>query len=114
MSSVCCLFLDATAFGKWYHALSIYNRYGLYHDDILDEDYNPDQGEAVRRLPKDLYDGRRFRQIRAHQLELTKMYLPKEQWIKCEDPMNWYLEPYIKEVRAEWAEKDAWAMKHPQ
>ena len=103
-----------SAFGKWYYNISLFNRYGLYHDDCLDELYNPVQAEAVRRLPKDMYHERSFRQVRAMQLEIQKMYLPNEQWIKAEDPMNWYLAPYVEEVEAEINEKDEWAKRHPQ
>ena len=105
--------IEATPFGKWYYNLSLFNRYGLYSDDLLDEWHNPEVAEAVRRLPPKLYDGRVFRAIRAGQLEITKTYLPKEEWIQCEDPNNWYLTPYIEEVLAEWKEKEEWAKKHP-
>jgi len=75
--------------------------------------HNPEVAEAVRRLPPDEYDRRVFRSIRANQLEITKSYLPRDQWIQCEDPKNWYLTPYINEVLAEWKEKEDWAKKHP-
>ena len=104
----------ASPFGKWYYNLSLFNRYGLYRDDLLRECYNPEVAEAVRRLPRDMYDERVFRLVRASQLEITKSYLPKEQWTQCEDPKNWYLGPYIQEVEAEWQEKKDWADKHPQ
>lgn len=76
--------------------------------------HNPEVAEAVRRLPKDLYDARVYRGLRAGQLEIEKRYLPKEEWTKYEDPMHWYLWPYIDEVLAEWKEKNEWAKKHPQ
>lgn len=105
---------EVTPLGKWYYSISLFNRYGLYHDDLLRECWNPEIEEAVRRLPRQMYDERLYRQVRADQLEITKSYLPKDQWIKAEDPMNFYLDPYVEEVLAEWKEKEEWAKKHPQ
>ena len=113
LSSICSL-KGGSQFGKWYYNISLFNRYGLYSDDLLNECINPEIAEALRRVPKKVYDERIYRQVRADQLEITKMYLPKEQWIKPEDPMNWYLQPYIDEVMAEWKEKTDWEKKHPQ
>ena len=78
------------------------------------ECYNPEVAEAVRRLPRDMYDQRVFRQVRAGQCEITKSYLPKDLWTSVEDPNHWYLQPYIAEVEAEWKEKKDWAKLHPQ
>jgi ubiquinol-cytochrome c reductase subunit 7 len=103
-----------TPIGKYYYNLSLFNRYGLYHDDVVRECFNPEVMEALRRVPKDVYDGRIFRQVRADQLEITKSYLPKEEWITPEDPHNYYLQPYIDEVLAEWKEKKEWEQKYPQ
>lgn len=104
---------EGTPFGRWYYNISLFNRYGLYHDDLLRECWNPEIAEAVRRLPRDMYDGRVFRIVRSGQLEINKAYLPQDQWIKFEDPMNFYLTPYIDEVLAEWKEKNEWEKKHP-
>ncbi|RWS29233.1 cytochrome b-c1 complex subunit 7-like protein [Leptotrombidium deliense] len=100
-----------TAFQKWYYNLQLYSRYGLYHDDImLDEEYSPEIQEAVRRLPSDLYDQRTFRLVRACQLEMTKSYLPKEEWItfEADRTKGRYLQPYVDEVLAEWKEREDW------
>lgn len=102
------------AFRKWYHGISIYNRYGLYTDDVANEMDNAHVREAVRRLPAEVYDRRLFRQVRAMQIEINKTYLPKEDWIAYEDPLNHYMQPYIAEVMAEQKEKDEWAKNHPQ
>ena len=83
-------------------------------DDCIDDVYNPEVAEAIRRLPPEEYDARTFRMLRAAQLEITKDYLPKDQWTKCEDPRNWYLQPYIQEVLAEMKERQDWYTKHPQ
>ncbi|KAI1285076.1 Cytochrome b-c1 complex subunit 7 [Halotydeus destructor] len=102
------------AFRKWYHGISLYNRYGLYADDVLDDEHNEEVREAVRRLPAEEYDRRMFRHVRAFQLEITKSYLPKDEWINYEDQYNYYLQPYIKEVLAELKEKSDWVKAHPQ
>lgn len=99
---------------KWVFKTQKFNRYGLYHDDCLDEVYNHVQQEAVRRLPPDLYDQRVYRCIRAFQLEITKSYLPEDQWTKFEDPMQHYLQPYVKIVEEEIKEKNEWEAKYPQ
>lgn len=105
---------ELTPLGKYYYNLSLFNRYGMYHDDLLRECFNPEVMEALRRVPRDVYDARIYRLVRADQLEITKMYLPKDQWIKAEDPMNYYLQPYVDEVLAEWKEKKEWEQKYPQ
>lgn len=94
--------------------MSTFNRYGLYADDIVDDVYNPEVAEAVRRLPPAEYDRRQYRLLRAAQLEITKSFLPKEEWTQCEDPNNWYLQPYIQEVLAEMKEKQEWFTRNPQ
>lgn len=57
---------------------------GLHHDDCYDE-ADPDVKEALRRLPAHLVDERNFRIIRAMQLSLQKIILPKEEWVKFEE-----------------------------
>ncbi|XP_067008965.1 cytochrome b-c1 complex subunit 7 [Anabrus simplex] len=90
---------------KWAYNLSGFNRYGLHHDDCLDE--NADVTEALRRLPQHLVDERNFRITRALQLSMTKTYLPKEQWTKWEED-NKYLQPYLQEVIKERQEREEW------
>ena len=52
-------------------------------DDLLHE--TPDVEEALRRLPQHLQDERIFRIVRAGYLDMNKIVLPKEQWMKLED-----------------------------
>lgn len=78
---------------------------GLHRDDCLYED--EDVTEAIRRLPRSVYDERNFRIMRALNLSMTKTILPKEQWTKYEDDTK-YLEPYLKEVIKEREEKEDW------
>lgn len=80
----------------------------MHRDDVLYE--NEDVKEALRRLPKDLYDERHYRIIRALHLSMTKTILPKEQWTKYEEDFK-YLEPYIKEVEKEREERTEWNTK---
>lgn len=56
---------------------------GLHHDDVLQE--NEDVSEALRRLPAHKHDERSFRIIRAMQLTIQKIELPKEEWTKFEE-----------------------------
>lgn len=81
---------------------------GLHRDDVLYE--NDDVKEALRRLPADLTDERHYRQIRALNLSMTKTILPKDQWTKYEEDYK-YLEPYLKEVEKERAERTEWNTK---
>lgn len=67
----------------------------------------PDVKEAIRRLPRKLYDERNYRLIRAMQLSMTKTVLPKEEWTKYEEDVK-YLEPYLDEVIREREEKEDW------
>lgn len=55
----------------------------MHHDDVLQE--NEDVKEALRRLPKHKFDERTFRIIRAMQLSIQKIELPKEEWTKFEE-----------------------------
>lgn len=59
---------------------------GLMRDDIIRE--TPEVEEAIRRLPKDVYDQRIFRISRALNLSAKKNILPREQWTKIEDVQN--------------------------
>lgn len=59
---------------------------GLHHDDVLQE--NDDVKEALRRLPAHKVDERSFRIIRAMQLSIQKINLPKEEWVKFEEVID--------------------------
>ncbi|XP_021915744.1 cytochrome b-c1 complex subunit 7-like [Zootermopsis nevadensis] len=98
------------ALRKWAYNLSGFNKYGLHHDDCYDE-ADPDVKEALRRLPEHLVDERNFRIIRAMQLSLQKIILPKEEWVKFEED-NKYLQPYIEEAARERQEKEEWNKKY--
>lgn len=52
-------------------------------DDILNE--TPNVKEALRRLPRDVYDARQFRISRALNLSNKKDILPKDEWQKYEE-----------------------------
>ncbi|KAF3426041.1 hypothetical protein E2986_02102 [Frieseomelitta varia] len=91
---------------KWIFTAAEWNQYGLYKDDLIAED-NDDVIEALRRLPPHLIEERNFRIIRAAQLDCQKKVLPKEQWIKYEDDIE-YLTPYVDEVRREREEREEW------
>lgn len=81
---------------------------GLHRDDCL---YETDAvKEAIRRLPKEVYDERNYRIIRAMHLSMTKTILPKDQWTKYEEDFK-YLEPYLKEVENERSERTEWNTK---
>lgn len=60
---------------------------GLCRDDLISE--TPDVEEALRRIPPYLLEERNFRIIRAMQLECQKKVLPKEQWTKLEDVIEY-------------------------
>ncbi|XP_026317370.1 cytochrome b-c1 complex subunit 7-like isoform X2 [Hyposmocoma kahamanoa] len=82
----------------------------LYRDDCLYEG-DPDVEEALRRLPKHLIDERNFRLIRAIQVNITKHYLPKEEWTRYEDDVL-YLSPIVDQVRKERLEREKWEKEH--
>lgn len=56
-------------------------------DDCLNE--TEDVKEAIRRLPKDLYDERVFRIARALSLSNKKTILPKEEWTNYDMVNHW-------------------------
>ncbi|XP_046362481.1 cytochrome b-c1 complex subunit 7-like [Haliotis rufescens] len=93
---------------KWAYGLSYFPQLGLMRDDILNE--TPNVKEALRRLPRDVYDSRQFRISRALNLSNKKDILPKDEWQKYEEDVR-YLKPYLDEVVAEIQEKAEWAKK---
>lgn len=103
-----------SAFKKWVFKQDMYQRYGLYYDDIREYDFCPEAKEAVRRLPSDLMNDRNYRLLRASQLDINKEYLPQDQWVTYEENQTAgrYLEPYVQEVLAEWKEKLDWEKKY--
>jgi len=92
-----------------------YNRYGLYHDDIIGGCYNnvdPAVAEAQRRLiidQPDLHDQRVYRSLRANQLYIQKKTLPQEEWVSFEEDMTKgrYLQPYLAQIAQEEEERKA-------
>ena len=64
---------------------------GLLNDDLLRDEIDDDVKEALRRLPKNIYDQRTFRICRAFQLDVNRQVLPKAEWTKFEDVCYIYL-----------------------
>lgn len=90
-----------------------YNKYGLYHDDLIggyNNTVKPIVAEAYRRLlidQPDLHDQRVFRALRASQLKIEKKLLPEDQWPSFEEDMTKgrYLQPYLEQLEKEDREK---------
>ncbi|KAK5615820.1 hypothetical protein CRENBAI_021814 [Crenichthys baileyi] len=93
---------------KWYYNLCGFNKLGLLYDDTLYED--ADVKEALRRLPENVSNDRTFRIKRALDLSMKQQVLPKDQWTKYEEDIN-YLTPYLKEVIRERKEREEWMKK---
>ena len=101
------------AFAKHFFNVNKYNRYGLYHDDLIGaahDDVNPEVTEAYRRLSIDQphqHDLRVFRSLRANQLYIQKKILPEDQWTTFEEDQTKgrYLQKYLQQIKAEQAEK---------
>merc|ERR1712000_620967 len=72
---------------------------GRYYQDILHPE-NPEMLEALRRLPLKDLELRNRRLKRAQNVRVTGKDLPKEQWTKPEEDVD-YLTPYILEVLEE-------------
>jgi len=96
------------AYKKFDYGAQHYCRYGLLHDDLLDDRWFPNVKEAIRRLPVDVQDERTYRLVRAVQLDITKSVLPKDEWVPFEDPNHRYLKSYIDEIERENREKLEW------
>jgi len=96
------------ALRRWAYNKAGFNKYGLKVHDCLYE--SPEVVEAIRRLPEPVQDERNFRIIRALQLSMMKSVLPKEEW-PTYDSDDYYLDPYLEEVKREMAERREWAEK---
>ena len=68
---------------------------------------NPTVEEALRRLPKDVFQERQFRMARAIGENANKNVLPESEWLKPEQDVS-YLRPVIQQVVAEQQEIDDW------
>jgi ubiquinol-cytochrome c reductase subunit 7 len=77
----------------------------LFTDDYLKQD-NVVQ-EALKRLPKDVFQERQFRLTRSLLVSSKKDVLPKEEWTTFENDLQ-YLTPYVEQVRSELREVDDW------
>ncbi|XP_038160024.1 cytochrome b-c1 complex subunit 7 [Cyprinodon tularosa] len=93
---------------KWYYNLCGFNKLGLMRDDTIYED--SDVKEALKRLPENVYNDRTFRIKRALDLSMKQQLLPKDQWTKFEEDVN-YLTPYLEEVIRERKEREEWTKK---
>ncbi|KAL3892146.1 hypothetical protein ACJMK2_004383 [Sinanodonta woodiana] len=93
---------------KWVYYKSGFAQLGLWRDDCRYE--TPEVKEAIRRLPKDVYDARNFRISRALLLSTKKEILPKDEWSKFEEDVM-YLEPHLQEIKKETEEKVQWTRK---
>jgi len=98
----------AGALRRWAWNYSGFNKYGLKYHDCLYETIPVT--EALRRLPQKETDERNFRIVRALQLSMQKVYLPKDQWMTYEQD-DYYLKPYLEEVEREIAERAEWSRK---
>ncbi|KAF5294101.1 hypothetical protein FQR65_LT10925 [Abscondita terminalis] len=94
---------------KFCYNLSGFNKYGLMRDDLLHED--DDVKEALRRLPENIIDERNYRIIRAVQLSIQKIFLPKEEWMTLEKD-TLYLTPIVNQVIKERQERENWEKTH--
>merc|ERR1711955_69450 len=106
-------FVDNVAFKRWVFNASGWNQFGLYHDDALQE--TPDVKEALTRVPQNILDERSFRIQRALHCSMLKTVLPKDQWPTYEEDREKgrYLQPYLKEVKAERA-RERLGVKKPR
>lgn len=101
------------ALARHFFNVNGYNKYGLYHDDLIggyNNTVNPTVSEAYRRLLIDKpeeHDQRVYRGLRANQLKIRKEILPKEQWTTFEEDVTKgrYLQPYLRQIEEEEKEK---------
>jgi ubiquinol-cytochrome c reductase subunit 7 len=79
-------------------------KYGLRYDDLYDPRMDLDVEEALRRLPAQELLDRNARLKRAMDLSLKGTFLPKELQ-EVQTPLDFYLKPYLDEVKAERSER---------
>lgn len=79
-------------------------KYGLRYDDLYDPRMDLDVEEALRRLPQQEILNRNARLKRALDLSLKGTFLPKELQ-EVQTPLDFYLKPYLDEVKAERSER---------
>ena len=53
--------------------------------------------EALRRLPKEVFQERQFRLAKAISVSANKGVLPESEWLKPENDVS-YLKPFIQQV----------------
>jgi hypothetical protein len=101
------------AAARHFFKMNAYNKYGLYHDDLIggyNNTINPKVTEAYRRLLIDKpeeHDQRVYRALRASQLKIRKDILPEEEWTTFEEDITKgrYLQPYLRQIEEEEREK---------
>ncbi|CAA3019319.1 cytochrome b-c1 complex subunit 7-like [Olea europaea subsp. europaea] len=101
------------AAARHFFKMDAYNKYGLYHDDLIggyNNTVNPNVAEAYRRLlidKPDQHDLRVYRALRANQLKIRKEILPEEEWTTFEEDVEkgHYLQPYLRQIEEEDKEK---------
>ena len=98
------------AFREWYVNACGYRQLGLRKDDLMNEEDTPELIEAVRRLPEEEQDLRMFRMKRALDLSMKHQILPKEEWTKPDEDIE-YLTPILESVIAEKKEREHWNWK---
>ncbi|KAK0053976.1 cytochrome b-c1 complex subunit 7 [Biomphalaria pfeifferi] len=94
---------------RWCYYKSYFPELGLRKDDVLLETpyTGPIIQEALKRIPKEEFDARNFRILRANQLSMMKTVLPRDQWTVYEEDEP-YLWPHIEEVMREKEERRQW------
>ncbi|XP_028400528.1 cytochrome b-c1 complex subunit 7-like [Dendronephthya gigantea] len=98
------------AFREWYVNACGYRQLGLRKDDLMNEEDTPELTEAVRRLPEEEQNLRLFRIKRALDLSMKHQLLPKEEWTKPEEDVE-YLSPILDSVIEERKERERWNWK---
>ncbi|KAI9708086.1 MAG: Cytochrome b-c1 complex subunit 7 [Bogoriella megaspora] len=89
---------------NWYGNAAGYRQLGLRADDLIPEE-NDAVLKALKRLPPKVAYDRVFRLRRAFQCSIAHQLLPREEWTKPEDDVE-YLGPYIREIETEKKERE--------